>query len=159
MTETETGETETAVRRERPEGNRWLDAAVAGLAAGAAFGLYLQLVAGVLPPTSAASGVGSLATDWAVHLLHSLVFALVYAELSSWPPLARYADRAPTGAVLGAGYGVVLWAVATGVAVAFWALANTLWILPVPSVSLESLAGHVLFGVILGAGFAIVRRS
>ena len=151
-------ETETAVRRDRPEENRWLDAAVAGLAAGAAFGLYLQFVVGVLPPASAASDVGSLATDWLVHLLHSLVFALVYAELASWGPLAGYADRAPTGAVLGAGYGVLLWAVATGVAVAFWALANTLWILPIPKVSLGSRAGPVLFGVVLGAVFAAIRQ-
>lgn len=150
--------TETTVRRERPEENRWLDAAVAGLAGGAVFGLYLQFVAGVLPPTSAAGGVGALATDWLVHLLHSLVFALVYAELVSWSPLAGYADRVLTGTVLGAGYGVLVWAVATGVAVAFWALANTVWILPIPTVSIGSLAGHVLFGVVLGAVFAVVRQ-
>ncbi|MFC7082028.1 hypothetical protein [Halorussus caseinilyticus] len=102
-------ETETAVRRDRRERSRWVDAAIAGLAGGLVFGLYLQFVVGVLPPRATADGVGSLALDWAVHLFHSLVFAVVYAELVGWPRLARYADRAGTGAIVGAGYGVVLW--------------------------------------------------
>ncbi|WP_137284161.1 hypothetical protein [Halorussus salinisoli] len=152
-------EAETTVRRERRDESRWLGAAVAGLAGGLVFGLYLQFVVGVLPPRATADGVGSLAFDWAVHLFHSLVFAVVYAELVSWSHLARYADRPATGAAVGAGYGVVLWALATLAIVAFWAVANTVWILPIPGPNLESLVGHVLYGVVLGTVFAVVRRA
>jgi uncharacterized membrane protein YagU involved in acid resistance len=151
--------TQTAVRRDRRDENRWLSAAVAGLAGGVAFGLYLQFVVEVSPLAGPAQGIETMVTEWVVHLFHSLVFALVYAELVSWSPLSDYADRAPTGAVLGTGYGVVVWAVATVVVVAFLAIANTVWILSVPNVSLENLVGHVLYGVVLGAVFAAVRRE
>lgn len=150
--------TETAVRRDRRDEHRWLDAAIAGLAAGVAFGLYLQFVIEVFPLAGPTQSMETMVTEWVIHLFHSLVFALVYAELVSWPPLAGYADRALTGAALGAGYGVVVWAVATGVVIAFLAIANTVWILSIPDVSLASLAGHVLYGMVLGAIFAVARR-
>jgi uncharacterized membrane protein YagU involved in acid resistance len=151
-------ETETAVRRNRRDEHRWLSAAVAGLAAGAAFGLYLQFVVEVFPLAGPAQSIEATVTEWVVHLLHSLVFALVYAELVSWQPLADYADQLPTGAVLGAGYGAVVWAVATAAVVAFLTLANTVWILSIPDASLANLAGHVLYGVVLGVIFAAARR-
>ena len=152
-------ETETAVRRDRRDEHRWLDAAVAGLAAGTAFGLYLQFVVEVFPLAGPAQGIETLVTEWVVHLFHSLVFAVVYAELVSWSPLAGYADRVPTGAMLGASYGVVVWAVATAVVVAFLTVANTVWILSIPDASIANLAGHVLYGVVLGTVFAVVRQT
>ncbi|MFC4450630.1 hypothetical protein [Halorussus aquaticus] len=148
---------ETAVGHERPVRRRWLGGAVAGLLAGVVFGLYLQFVAGVLPATGGSGGTETLASDWAVHLFHSVVFALVYAGLASWPRVEAVADRPATGAILGAGYGVVVWAVAVAVAFAFWAVANGVWVLPIPSPSWVSLAGHVLYGAVLGVGFAAVR--
>ncbi|WP_128476886.1 hypothetical protein [Halorussus pelagicus] len=60
--------------------------------------------------------------------------------------------------VLGACYGVALWAVGTGVAVAFWALANTVWILPIPELSVSSLVGHVLYGAVLGVAYGVLRN-
>ncbi|NHN60577.1 MULTISPECIES: hypothetical protein [Halorussus] len=151
--------TETAVRRDRRGVHRWVGGALAGLAAGIAFGLYLQFAIGLFPPVDGPGGVERLATDWAVHLFHSVVFALVYAGVASWPPAAGYADRPATGAVLGAGYGAAVWLVAVGVALAFWTAANAVWVLPIPTPSLASLAGHVLYGVVLGAAFAVVRRA
>ena len=151
--------TETAVRRDRRGAHRWIAGAVAGLAAGVVFGLYLQFVVDLLPATGEVAGVEALATDWAVHLLHSVVFALVYAGIASWPRVAEYADRAATGAVLGAGYGAAVWLVAVGVALAFWTVANAVWVLPIPTPNLDSLAGHVLYGVVLGVTFAVVRRA
>jgi hypothetical protein len=150
-------ETETAVRHNRRDENRWLGATIAGLAAGVAFGLYLQFVVEVFPLAGPGQGMEEMVAEWVVHLLHSLVFAFVYAELVSWSPLAGYADRAPTGAVLGAGYGAVVWGVATIAVAAFLVIANTVWILSIPAVSLTSLAGHILYGVVLGAVFAAVR--
>ncbi|WP_435177328.1 hypothetical protein [Halorussus sp. AFM4] len=151
--------TETAVGRDRRGAHRWVGGAVAGLAAGVAFGLYLQFAVGLFPPVSGPGGVERLATDWAVHLFHSVVFALVYAGVATWPRAAEYADRPVTGAVLGAGYGAAVWLVAVGVAYAFWTAARAVWVLPVPSPSLANLAGHVLYGVVLGAAFAVVRRA
>jgi hypothetical protein len=152
-------ETETAVRRDRRGRSRWVGGAIAGLVAGLSFGLYLQFVVGVLPPREAVVGPEALAFDWAVHLFHSLAFALVYVGVVSLPRVARFADRPATGSVLGAGYGVALWAFATAVAVAFWAVANTVWVLPIPEPSVESLVGHVLYGAVLGVTFAVVHRA
>lgn len=47
---------------------------------------------------------------------------------------------------------------ATGVAVAFWALVNTVWVLPIPQLSVGSLAGHVLYGAVLGAVYGLLGR-
>ncbi|MFC7082027.1 hypothetical protein [Halorussus caseinilyticus] len=41
---------------------------------------------------------------------------------------------------------------------AFWAVANTVWVLPIPGLNLGSLVGHLLYGVVLGVVFAAVRR-
>lgn len=152
-------EAETAVRRGRRGRGRWVCGAAAGLVAGLAFGLYLQFVLGVLAPRDAVAGPETVALDWAVHLFHSVAFALVYAGAVSLPRLADLADRVATGVVLGAGFGAVLWAVATGVAVAFWVAANAVWMLPIPDLGLASLVGHVLYGAVLGAGFAVARRD
>ena len=149
---------ETAVGHERPVERRWVRGGVAGLAAGVVFGLYLQFVVGILPSAGGASGLASLASDWTVHLFHSVGFALVYAAFAGWPPVAAYADRVVPGAIVGAGYGVVVWLVAVAVAFAFWTVANSVWVLPIPSPSFASLAGHVLYGAVLGVGFAAVRR-
>lgn len=150
-------ETETAVRRDRPETSRLVGGAIAGLAAGLAFGLYLQFVVGVLPPREEVVGPETLAYSWTVHLSHSLVFALVYVGVASFPRVARFADRPATGLVLGAAFGVGLWAVATGVAVTFWALANTVWVLPIPDLSVASLVGHLLYGGVLGGLYGFLR--
>lgn len=148
---------ETAVSHERPIERRWVGGAVAGLAAGVVFGLYLQFVVGVLPATVGSAEVETLTADWAIHLFHSVGFALVYAGLTSSPRTEEYADRPVTGALLGAGYGVVVWLVAVAVALAFWTIANSVWVLPIPSPSLSNLAGHLLYGVVLGVGFAVAR--
>ncbi|UPV75607.1 hypothetical protein M0R89_05965 [Halorussus limi] len=152
-------ETETAVRRDRRGRSRWVGGAIAGLVAGLVFGLYLQFAVGVLPPRETVVSVEALAYSWVVHLSHSLVFALVYVGVVSLPRLDRFADRAATGVALGVGYGVALWVVATGVAVTFWALANTVWVLPIPDPSVASLVGHVLYGGVLGVTFAVARRT
>lgn len=151
-------ETEAAVRRDRTGRNRWVGGAVAGLAAGLAFGLYLQFGVGVLPPREEIVGPETVAYSWGVHLFHSVAFALVYVGVVSLPRVARFADRPATGALLGAAFGVALWTVATGVAVTFWALANTVWALPIPDLSVASLVGHVLYGVVLGVLYGLLRR-
>lgn len=151
------GQRETTVGHERPVGSRWVCGAVAGLAAGVVFGLYLQFVVGVLPATGGSAETETLASDWAIHLFHSVGFALVYAGLASWPRALEYADRPATGVLLGAGYGAVVWLVAVAAALAFWTVANGVWMLPIPSPSLPSLGGHLLYGVVLGVGFAVAR--
>jgi len=62
-----------------------------------------------------------------------------------------------TFAVLGAAYGVVLWLVAAPVLMPLWLGALGLDAQSVPNLDAASLAGHLVYGVVLGAAFAAVR--
>lgn len=143
-------ETETATRLETGT-NRWTSAAIAGLAAGIVMGLLIQFVMGIMPVIGALYGFPSLTAGWIAHLFHSVVFALVYAAVVGQPPLSGYAARITSGAGLGAVYGFALWLVAAVVVMPLWLSVVGLPSPGVPNINVQSLVGHLVYGVLLGA--------
>jgi len=135
-------------------GRTWSGAAVAGLAGGLAFGVLLQAM-GTMPTIAALYGSESVAVGWIAHLFHSVVFGLVFAAAVVRTEY-RDADLG-TLAAIGAGYGVVLWLVAAAVAMPLWLGALGLDAPSVPNLDAASVAGHLVYGVVLGAAFAAVR--
>jgi len=144
---------ETVVGGETIE-RTWSSAAVAGLAGGLAFGVLLQSM-GMMPTIAALYGAESAAIGWVAHLFHSVVFGLVFAAAAVRTDY-RDADTG-TFAVLGAAYGVVLWLVAAAVLMPLWLGALGLDAPSVPNLDVASLAGHLVYGVVLGAAFAAIR--
>ncbi|WP_132059296.1 hypothetical protein [Halorussus amylolyticus] len=145
--------TETTVGRTTVR-NTWSSAAIAGLAGGLAFGILLQAM-GMMPTIAALYGGESAAIGWLAHLFHSVVFGLVFAALVV---RTDYRDTdARTLSLLGAGYGVVLWVVAAAIAMPLWLGALGLDAPAIPNLDVASLAGHLVYGVVLGAVFAAVR--
>ena len=151
--ETEMAESETIVGGETVE-RTWSSALLGGLAGGLGFGLLLQMM-GAMPVIASLYGMESVTAGWVAHLFHSVVFALVFAAA-----LTRTKYRnAGVGLItaLGAGYGAVLWVVAAAIVMPLWltALGTDA---PFPNFDLTSLVGHLVYGVLLGAVFAIARR-
>lgn len=153
-TETETG----AVTVER---SKWFAGGAAGLVAGLVFGAMLQtmmpdVIAMAIPALYGQSGV---AAGWVAHLFHSVVFGLVFVAITSATSLRRFAGTWSTGAVLGLVYGALVWVVAAGVVMPLWLDAVGFpQVPPLPNLNPQSLVGHLVYGLVLGAGYALVRR-
>jgi hypothetical protein len=137
----------------------WGRAAVAGVVATVAFGALQHATGGsgaIRAAFPALYGLGpSLAVGWLVHLFHGAVLGVGYAAVVSAPPLRDRAAGLGGGVALGAAYGVV-----TTVALAW--LLMPVWLgavgfpqaPPVPNVGANSLVGHLVYGVVLGALYA-----
>lgn len=151
-------ETKTAVRTDTAT-SPWRSATVASLFAGVAMGLVIHYT---MPFTMGLIGdmYGSLGpiTGWTAHLFHSLVFGLLYAGVVGTTSLSRYGDEAATGGVLGAAYGVVVWAVAAAYVMPIWLSRVMMQPPAVPNFDVTSLFAHLVFGVLLGVTYAIIRN-
>jgi uncharacterized membrane protein YagU involved in acid resistance len=152
-TETTVGE-ETVEQFETVE-RTWSSAALGGLTGGIAFGLLLQSM-GMMPVIGSLYGMESATAGWIAHLFHSVVFAFVFAAALVRTDY-RDAGVGPITA-LGAGYGIVLWLVAAAIVMPLWMGALGMNAPAIPNLDVNSLAGHLLYGAVLGAVFVLARR-
>ncbi|MFB6082524.1 MAG: histidine kinase [Halanaeroarchaeum sp.] len=131
----------------------WVDAGIAGIIAGVAFGFLIQYVVGAMQAVGALYTVPGIATGWVAHLVHSILFALVYAAIVRWEPLSGAERVWTTGIVVGAGYGLLLWVVNIWFVWPIWLNAvgfppgSTF---PVPYIAVKPLVGHLVYGIVLG---------
>lgn len=134
---------------------------VAGLVAGVVFGAMLQMM---MTPVIAVAipalyGLSGLAAGWVIHLVHSVVFGLVFAVIVSTTSLRRFAEKWSTGAVLGLAYGVLVWIVAAAIVMPLWlGVVGFPEVPPLPNLNPQSLVGHLVYGLLLGVGYALVQR-
>lgn len=150
--------TATAVASEN-----WRAGVVGGLAGGVVFGALLSAVSpgvlemaipslyGLAPPANGVLG-------WVVHMSHAAVLGVLYAGFIGATDTPRGAWARHVAA--GAAYGVVLWAVLAVFLMPVWldtvgSPANP----PLPNVSWTSLAGHLLYGVVLAAVYDGLRGA
>jgi uncharacterized membrane protein YagU involved in acid resistance len=124
--------------------------AAAGLVAGVPLGIIMQAT-DVMPMVADLVADPSTGLGWLVHLFNSVLFGAIFAVLFS-PWIAR------PGAAIGLGllYGVAWWVV------------GALWIMPawlgMSEMTFEvgdnqwwSLLGHLLYGLLLGTLYVLVR--
>lgn len=134
--------------------------AAAGVVAGIPLGIIMQLRDAdpkMMPGVQMIEQVGDLVSDpstglgWLIHLFNSALFGVVFALLFS-----RWLTRRGPAMLLGLLYGAAWWVV------------GALWIMPawlgmdemvfeVGANQWWSLAGHLIYGLLLGAGYLIVR--
>lgn len=128
---------------------RALTGAAAGIAGGIMFGLLMQMM-GMIPMVAQLVGSDSSAVGWLVHLAISAFIGATYGIL-----FARYAARPMPAAVTGLLYGAAWWII------------GALLLMPARlgmptftfnSAAWQSLMGHLLFGFVLGLGYAILSR-
>jgi hypothetical protein len=138
----------------------------AGLAGGVVFGLMMQMMTAPTPDggrmpmmamVAQVVGSDSIAVGWIYHLFNSAVIG----GLFGWLLGARAHSSAPALA-WGAAYGFVWWIlgglILMPVLLGMPAFAP-LMMEPMRMVAFGSLVGHVIYGVILGGGFAMLAHG
>ena len=112
------------------------------------------VIAGAIP---ALWGLSGLAAGWLVHLVNGVILGLAFAAVVENTGLRAYAERR-TGWILGGAWGVVLWIVAAAVVMPVWLSAVGFpQAPPLPNINPQTLPGHVVYGVVLGAVYSVVR--
>ncbi|MGH7525624.1 MAG: hypothetical protein ACREMX_02865 [Gemmatimonadales bacterium] len=147
--------------------NKALAGALAGLSAGFIFGIMMQVMTAPTPEgtkvpmmamVAQVVGSSSLLVGWLYHLFNSAVIGAIFGWLFG----ARAADRMGNATALGVGYGI-LWWVLGGLILMPLALGMPafapLRMPPMVPVAMGSLMGHILYGVVLGAGFVWLRGT
>ena len=137
---------------------RWPLGALAGVLAGLIrpVGLAVLAAAGLSAGPFEMTLQPELPLWQVIHLGYSLAFGALYAAVVYRGWLRPYVDRPATGAVVGGAYGVVLWIVNVAVV---WNLLQA-FVMPttVGGSIVGPLAGHLVYGVALGALYPVLRR-
>lgn len=142
----------------QPQRNRWVSGTISGLVAGALFGIILQDV-GMMSTIGSLYGVETALVGWIAHLVHSVVFGLVFVALMRWEPLEKYDGRLVPMILLGIVYGVVLWMLAASIVLPAWLGVVTGTAATIPTLSGTSLAGHLVFGIVLGGVYPFLSGT
>jgi uncharacterized membrane protein YagU involved in acid resistance len=138
-------ETRTGVAR------RVLAGAAGGLIGGAAFGAMMQAF-GMLPMVAMLVGSESVAVGWAVHLSISVALGAGFGLIA-----VRGLDGWGSGIALGVAYGLLWWVLG---ALLIMPAQLGMPVLQLSTAAWQSLAGHIVFGLVLGAvSVAAVRTS
>jgi hypothetical protein len=140
--------------------------AIAGLVAGVVFGVMMTVMSAPTPDgggmpmmamVAQVVGSSSLAIGWIYHLLNSAVIGGVFG----WA-LGSRVEGYGSAAGWGAGYGIVWWILGGLILMPMLLGMPAFAPLQMPMmrpVAFGSLMGHVIFGVILGAGFVQLRGT
>jgi len=129
----------------------------AGLVAGVAMGGFYQLTTGLLPVIGSLYGIESPLIGWVTHLFHSAVFGLLFAGICSVVSVTRSGPDSVRAALLGLGWGTVLWLVGAGTIMPVW-LGLVGGSATAPSYSLAGFVGHALWGIVAGGVYRATGR-
>jgi uncharacterized membrane protein YagU involved in acid resistance len=126
------------------DSKRLLGGIAGGLAGGVLFGVLMQMM-GLIEMVGALIGQDSPAVGWLVHLGISLLFGLGYALIfgaasTSWGRAVAF----------GAAYGVMWWVLG---ALLIMPARLGMPVFQLGEMQLQSLVGHLLYGIALGAVF------
>lgn len=149
--------------------------AIGGAVGGTAGTILFGLVMWVVDPEVFSTAIPALygieargTVGWLLHVVHGVVLGLVFGFLVTRRPVLGVIEtdvetdalsRTGTGArVVAAGfaYGLAVWAVLPVAVQPVWAGAVGGDASAFPAVALESMGGHLLFGIVLGAVFAAI---
>lgn len=123
--------------------------ALAGAMGGIVFGMMMAMM-GRMSMIAMLVGSESIAVGWLVHLAISMSAGAAFVLV-----LGKRLDRISRALGAGAGYGMALWVV--GAQVLMPARLH-MPIFQFSTMAWQSLAGHLMFGMVLGAGSALGLR-
>lgn len=150
--------------------SRVLKGAGAGLVAGAVYGLVLQMMAAPIPGgretpvmvlLAKLLGSQSLAVGWLFHLVHTAVLGAIFGWSFGWLLEEATVERDyEVVSIWGGAYGFLCWIVGalTFAPVALGPI-PLLDMLALDTLAVGSLLGHVIYGLVLGAGFTWLSRQ
>lgn len=158
---------------ERPTDDSWIDRGVAGvvggLAGGLVMGVLLQVGTDLLPVFGRILGAESVLLGWVVHLFTSAAFGLLFAAFVSFPIVEELERTVSTSVLLAVIHASALSYVTIGVllpaaTIAFGIPDLALFSQLVEEPGMTGLVpagvfslGHVTYGVVLGAVYAILE--
>ena len=119
-----------------------------GLVGGVMFGILMQMM-DMIPMVAMLVGSESLAVGWLVHLFNSALFGAIYAVL-----FGPWADRIGPGIGLGMVYGVIWWVLGALLIMPAWL---GMPVFQFNAMAWQSLMGHLIYGLLLGVVYALVR--
>ncbi|MFC8848512.1 MULTISPECIES: hypothetical protein [unclassified Micromonospora] len=119
-----------------------------GLVGGVAFGVMMQAF-GMLPMVAMLVGSESVAVGWLVHLANSALFGALFAVL-----IGRWAANLPAALGAGLAYGLAWWVLGALLIMPAWLGMNAM-IFQLDTGAWRSLAGHLVFGLLLGLVYAV----
>jgi hypothetical protein len=128
---------------------RTVRGAVAGLAGGVVFGVMMHAM-GMLPMVAGLVGAESVAVGWGVHLVISALIGGGFGLL-----LGGVATAWGTGLGAGLGYGALWWVLGPLLIMPAWMGMATFQI---NEMTLQSLVGHLLFGVVTGSVYVLLTE-
>ena len=129
--------------------SRVLNGVIGGIAGGLVFGALMQAM-GMMGMIAQLVGSSSLAVGWVLHLAISAFIGATFAML-----LGSRVTGLGLGALLGMLYGFVWWVL--GALLAMPAQMG-MPVLQLNTMAWQSLAGHLMFGLVLGLVFAALTR-
>lgn len=140
----------------------WRAGALAGLVATVVMGVTISLT-DLATLQEAIAGLygqsGSLVVGWAAHLVHGVLFGLLFAAVLTDPSLYRVSDRIHVSLVAGVVYGLVLAVVGAGIVMPMWLSAVAYsGVVPVPNVTVPLLVWHLIYGAVLGVVFPYLEN-
>lgn len=160
------GDTNPSLRAGVPRDELLPIAGISTLAA-LVMGVYLDFSVDLLPVIGSLYGVENATVGWTTHVFHSVVFGLLFAAMRESPLLGTVSQplRASIGSdkpvlyggVAGIGWGLALAVVAAGVMMPVWLLLVGVDA-AIPNLTLPGVVGHVLWGVVLGVGYELVKK-
>jgi hypothetical protein len=121
---------------------------IGGLVGGVAFGILMQTM-DMIPMVAMLVGSEAVAVGWLVHLAIAAFIGATFAVL-----FGRYATSTGVSSAIGAGYGVVWWVLG---ALILMPARLGMDVFMFNTMAWQSLAGHVIYGLLLGAVYALVR--
>lgn len=139
----------------------------AGVVGGLVGGVVMGAIIWIMNPAVIAGAIaglytlqGSAIAGWVAHLAHSAILGAIFAGIVSVGALSGYASRAGPSAVMGIVWGFVLWVVAAGLVMPLWLAAVGFPMAPpFPNWTLPgSLLPHLVYGVLLGVLYPVLRR-
>ncbi|MFC6752914.1 histidine kinase [Halorubrum tibetense] len=137
----------------------------AGVAGGLVGGLVFGAMMSVMTPPVLEMGIPAMygiegpagAIGWAIHMSHGAVIGLGFAAIAGLKP--DVSESIGTSLGVGAGYGLLVWVALAVVVMPIWLGAVGFGgAPPLPNIGVESLVGHVVYGVVLGGVYAAVAN-
>ncbi len=119
-----------------------------GISGGIVFGVFMQMM-GMMPMIGMLVGTESVAVGWVVHLAISAFIGATFALL-----FGRRAMGIGISALLGLLYGIVWWILGALLIMPTWL---GMGVFVIDSMTLQSLMGHLMYGLVLGVVYGLVR--
>ena len=121
-----------------------------GLVGGVMFGVLMQMM-DMMPMVAQLVNSESIAVGWLVHLFNSALFGAIYAVV-----FARWINTWAAAIGIGLVYGVIWWVLGALLIMPAWLGMNDM-IFHVGTTQWQSLMGHLIYGLLLGVVYTLVR--